>query len=296
MAQEVEDPRLVPLVLAEGLEVQEDVYAFARAAGEPLRVTVRGQRPTAPIPVREPESDVVAERVVPGDQLQVGRGAGSVHVVRRAPAQHVIGALDERRGEAQPRDRRGELIAHDELGVAEDAGRLPEPAGDRLAMQRHLLLELLEVCESREAVGVGLREQLDASSVHQQLELLQRLGGVVRQLVDERPGQGQRDLEAPPRVAHQLPQQSDGGHVALVRDAADDGAVARVVEEVGIRADVEQASLLEAVRLMNLVVDADVRHGSPSVELMGWRPADRAGRGRRGHRAAAARAPATARR
>src|SRR5438105_4308118 len=66
--QELQDPGLRRVVLAEGLEVPAHEDQIAPGLPDPLGVALRLQRPTLPFAISEPVADVVREVVMAGQQ------------------------------------------------------------------------------------------------------------------------------------------------------------------------------------------------------------------------------------
>ncbi len=162
--EELEDPGLLPLVLAERLEVHEERDDLALGARDPAVVLLGGQRPFGPGPVGEAERDVVREAEIAQEERQAARRRGAVDVARRAGARQRLDSVGEDAAEALLLEKAGQRVGIDELGVAEDR-RLPaERLGDGRPVQLDLLGELLPRGEPRERVVRGLGQELDAAS------------------------------------------------------------------------------------------------------------------------------------
>src|SRR5581483_12363283 len=105
-------------------------------------------------------------------------GARLIDVCRRAPVQHMLGTLRQRRLEAHLVDNGGDGVAHNELRIAEHAGALIEKGPYERPMPRNLRGELVGIGERSETVIVGLAQQLDTTSRDQRAEALERFARV----------------------------------------------------------------------------------------------------------------------
>ena len=257
---EVENPRLLPLVLAQRFVVDEQMHGVAVARGDPVGVLVDGEGPFPPRPFSEAERDVVAQAVVAGQEAQAGGGDGRVDVIRRAPLQHPIRSFHEHASESHRGDDRRDGIAVDELGVAEDLRADAELVLEDPGVQLDLRTKLLGIDQRAQGVVVGLAEQLDATSRHQFSEGVERLRGVRGELLDEHAGEAQRDAEPAVRAADKIGEKAARRDVALRRDTLDDAPVCGIVEIVVATADVEDPEATQPVGLMNLTIDRYVRH------------------------------------
>ena len=91
----IEYPRSLLLMLPEGLVIHKQVHNVPVGCLEPGKVLLTRQRPILPASVREAESDVVAQRIVAQQQLQMLLLAVGVDVVRTLPSKNMTGSLSE---------------------------------------------------------------------------------------------------------------------------------------------------------------------------------------------------------
>ena len=118
---------------------------------------------------------------------------------------------------------------------------------------------------------VGFGQQLDASRLHQFAETLDDFGRVGLELVQRRAGNGETDLEQPAVPADQFEQQGVHGQIALAGHLEENAAVRVLVLIEGIHPDVEKGVVPQAVRLMNLTVEADRGHINSPPERVAHR-------------------------
>ena len=261
--QEVEDPRLPPLVFAEGLVVHEEVddRLLPPDPMEPVGVFGRRERVFGPVPVGEAEGHVVRKAVVPQEELQLLAARRTVHQVGAPPAEDLFGPLGEDRLVAHLFHRRREGVAVDQLRVAEGPALLPEEGTDPLPVAEDLLPELPRREEEGEGVAVGLVEELDASRSGQALKALQDIRPVPFQSGrGATPEREKATRKAPPYSSNQLKQKGAGGEIAFLRDAVQDPAVLRLVFVVMELAHVEEGVSPQTAGLVDLKVEADARH------------------------------------
>ena len=228
---EFEDSRIRRLMLPEGLVVHEKVDDLARrfVRREPFDVFVRRQRPFVPAAVRETERNVVRELVVAQQQAQFLIDGVGIDVVRRFPAQHVLGAFGQHRAEAHVGDHGADLVGVDQLGVAEGGGLHAELLLDHRRMELHLFGEILFRRQRRQRMGVGFGQKLDASRGGQLLERVEHLRREGAELLDGDARDRERTAEFTLVLLDQLQQQGVHGQVTLPGDFLHDRAVQEVV-------------------------------------------------------------------
>jgi len=127
MPHKVEDSGFLPLMFAEGFVVHKEVYDEAVAVDlvYPAGELVGGQRPLTPVAVGEPESDVIAERIVFEQQFEVIAPFGAVNEIGASVAEDVVSAFADNGVETTHRLYEvGQLVIIYKLGVSEDAWRL----------------------------------------------------------------------------------------------------------------------------------------------------------------------------
>ena len=265
--EELEDPRVGPLVLAEGLVVHEQVAAEAVAVDlvDPARELLGGKRPFLPAPVREAEGDVVAQAVVLEEQLdravgEVAFARRRVDIVRRAEAEQAVDALaDDRAVLAALRHVRGELVRVDELGVAEDLRRHAEDLLHALLVEVDLRVELRAGEEERERVVARLADEFARARVDEALQRVDDIGRPQLELRERRARDRVRAAEALVMPLHEVEHHRRRGAIALVRDLAHDPLVRLVVEVERIGREDRVAP--QPVGLVELEVEADACHG-----------------------------------
>ena len=156
-----------------------------------------------------------------------------------------------------------QLVAVDELRVAEDARRLAEEFPHRRHVLAHLRYELRKGFEGAEGVVVGFRKELHPSRTGKVPEGLQHVLPVLAALVQEHAGEGVGNAEIRIRL-QQFQHQPVRGQVALLRHLAEHRAVLVPVEVLRLpAADIPDPQVAEAVGLVDLEVERDQRgHGS----------------------------------
>jgi len=163
--QKVEDPRLPPLVFADGLVVHKEVddRLFPSDPVEPVGVFGRRERILGPISVGEAKGHVVREAVVPEQELQFFTAVRSVYQVGAPPAKDFFAPLGEDRPVAHLFHRRREGVAVDQLRMAEGLTLLLEEGTDPLPVAEDLRPELPLREEEGQGMAVGFVQELDAS-------------------------------------------------------------------------------------------------------------------------------------
>jgi len=240
LSKEVEDAGVLPLMLAEGLVVHEQIDNVSVTVDrvDPLAELSDAERPLAPVPVGESEGDVVAEAVVLQEQLEFRHARGPVDIVGAAIAQDVVRSFGEDRLEAaDPGDRLGHLVVVDQFGVSEDLRRLAEQVADQLPVRNDLTDELVRGEQEAQAVVVRLAQELDAAGGRQVLETGQDLRRVLGELLQHRSGDAERDFELPSMPFDEFLKDPIGRQVALARDLAADLGVLESVEVVTRRVE-----------------------------------------------------------
>ena len=256
-AHELEDAAFGSLMLAEGLVVHEEVDDVALGGLEPAHEFLRGERPLVPAPVGEAEGDVVAERIVAQQDLQIGVEVVVVDIVRALPAHDVAGALGQHRIEAEFVDHRADVVGIDQLGVAEGRGRESEILLHGRLVLLHLVDELRLGDQGGQGMVVCLAEELHVAGLGQLAEALDDFGGVAVELLQDRTGDGEGQLELALALGDRLEQQIVHRQVALLCDALEDRAVGEIIIIVGVFADIEKSVKAQAGRLMDLEIQAD---------------------------------------
>ena len=259
---EVENARLGPLVLAEGLVVHEQIDGLARhvGAGEPADVFVGCQRPLAPVAVREAERDVVAELEVAQQQVQLRVDRVGVDEVRTFPTQNVLRPLGEHRAEAQRGDDLPDTVRIDQFGVAKGLRLDAELLLDRPAVLANLVDELLFADQRGQRVGVRFGQKLDASGAGQRLKAVEHFGRVHPELFDRDARDREGNLEFLAVLADQLQQQLVHRQIAPTGHFLHDRPVRVVVQVEMVLAHVEEAVFLQSQRLVDLKIEADGFH------------------------------------
>ena len=254
---EVEDAALCTLVLAEGFVVHEevdDVASVCNGALEPVDILLGRKRPVLPTLVGEAECDIVAELVVPEEELELGLDVIGIDIVGAPPSHDVTGALGEHGLVAEVIDGIADGVGIDKLGVAEGDGLHTEILLDGSLVLLHLVLELGVGCERSKRVVIGLAEELDASRSREAAEAVDHLRSVAVELLKRGTGDGERHLERSLALLDSLEEEFIHREVALLGYPLEDGPVGEVVIVMRVLADIEEPVQSESCRLVYLEV------------------------------------------
>ena len=121
-------------------------------------------------------------------------------------------------------------------------------------MLEHLVGELLLGDQGSQGMVVGLAEELHTAGLGELAEALDDLGGIAVELLQDRTGDGEGQLEFPLVPGDRLEQELVHRQIALLRDALEDRAVGEIVVIVGVFADIEKSVKAQAGRLMDLEI------------------------------------------
>ena len=222
--------------------------------GDLVDIVVGKERILLPVGVAKAEGNVVGERVVSQEQLEVGVERAMVEIVRALPSQHVLRTLREQSFESHVGHDLSDLVLVDEARVAEDLRFLSEILLDLLRLQLHLVAEDLLVLERGETVRVGLGQKLHAARLVELLQFVEHLWRMELQLLHTHARERERHLEVVAMLLDHLPDRVERGHVASVHDIGYASLVLVVVVVVVVGSDVEEAVALEVYDLMYLEI------------------------------------------
>ena len=124
-------------------------------------------------------------------------------------------------------------------------------------MLLHLVDELRLGGQGGQGVVVCLAEELHAAGLGQLAEALDHFGSVAVELLQDRTGDGEGQLEFALALGDRLEQQLVHRQIALLRDALEDRAVGEIIIIVGVFADIEKSVKAQAGRLVDLEIQAD---------------------------------------
>ena len=133
----------------------------------------------------------------------------------------------------------------------------PEQVLDGLLVLEHLVGELGLGSEGRQGVVIGLAQELHAAGLGQGAEAVDHVRREALELLQGGTGDGERHLELALVRMDQLEKLGVHREIALLGDAAEDGAVGEVVIVVGVLADIEESVEPEPGGLMDLEIQAD---------------------------------------
>ena len=259
---ELKDAALARLQLAQRVVVHEQVdqlFLLGQLV-DPVDVLVGREGIGCPLGVAETERDVVAQLAVLQQQLELGSRSTAVQEVGRAPAQHVLGIGGDGGFEAHGIDHRGHVVVINQLGVAEHLGLLAEELVDLGIVSLDLGHKLVGVVERRQAVGIGLAQELDAAGSGQFLHRVDELGYILFQLLQRGAADGEGHFELLAVFLDHVEQHLVGGQIRPLCDARDDVIVGKVIIVVVVVADVEETVMFQAERLMNLEIKTNRFH------------------------------------
>ena len=128
-------------------------------------------------------------------------------------------------------------------------------------MPPHLKTEFFRRIEKGEGMGACLGEHLHAACFHKFPVALDNLRGIGLKLVQRRAGNGKTRLEAPLMAFDESEQQGVHGQIALAGHLEQDAAVGVLILIERTLPYVEKGIVAQAVGLMHLKIEADVRHG-----------------------------------
>ena len=260
--EELEDAGLAGLEVAEYLEIHEQVddLLLGGRRGDPVDILVGGEGILVPSGVREAVRDVVRQLVVLQQYLEVGSRGCAIYIVGRLPAEDVLGTLGDDTLVSHGEDLGCQIVAIDQLGVAEHLGLLTEELLDLLVVHLDLTCKLVGIGQRGQRVGIGLGEELDATRGGEFLEEVDELGHIHLELLEG--GAGDRDgtLEGALRLLDHAQQRLCGGDVRALGYTGDDVVVGEIVIVVVVVAYVEETVSLQTERLVNLKVETDCFH------------------------------------
>ena len=242
------------LVLPEGLVIHEEVDDFPFGLFQPGKVFLGRQGPVFPTLVRETESNVVAERVVPQQQFQFGLLGAGIYIVRALPTHDVAGALGKHRLEAQLIDLPADAVGIDELGVPERFRRLAEELLHQGLVFEHLVAEFGLRSQRGQGVVIGLGQEFHAAGIGQGAERINHFGGIALKLLQHAAGERKSHLECPFLLLDDIQQQLVHRQIALLCHPLEDGPVGKIVIVVGILADIEKPVQAQPRGLVDLEI------------------------------------------
>ena len=256
-AHEVEDAARGGMEEPEDLIVHEEVHDVALGAPQPLRIFLRRQRPDVPVLVGEAHGDVVAQRIVPQEQVQFRLRGAAVHVIGIAPAQDLLGTFGQHGLEAHVIDRRADGVGIDHFRIAESDRLDAEQLLELVHLLEHLVLELGLGGHGSQGMVIGLAEELDLAGVRESLETLDDFGGIALEEFERGTRNGEGELERAFVGLQQVEQDGIHREIALLNGPPDDIPVGKVIVVVGIFPDVEKTVLTQPGRLMYREKQAD---------------------------------------
>jgi hypothetical protein len=180
MPEKLEDTGVIPLVLAEGFIIHEEVDDKSAPINgiNPGCEFFSADGPLAPGAVGEPEGDIIAETIVFQEELELPAAFWSIDEIRASVTEDVVCAFGEDGVKAAEllNDCR-QVVVVDKLRVPEDAGFLVEQFSNGLSMSLYLLNELIAGIEEAETMVVGFGEKFHAAGFGQGLKTGENLGG-----------------------------------------------------------------------------------------------------------------------
>ena len=267
--EKLEDPGIRPLMLTECLVIHEEVAELTVSVDliHPSRELLGGEWPFLPVSIGESKGDVVGQAIIlqkNSNRITIvgccGRTTGrAVGIVRRPADEQVVESLaDDGTMSTHFSDGPRDGIVVDQFGVAKDRRSNSEEPFDAGFLQGDLFLELIRCEDVTQGMMRGLGEKLNRSRLGALLEQLDDLGGPGFELFECDPGDRIGHSEAALMSSDEIQNLGRGGNIALVGDLATDLLVRFVVEVE--RMIFEHRVLLDAVRLMNLKIEAYAGH------------------------------------
>src|SRR5262249_28905607 len=161
----------------------------------------------------------------------------------------IVRAFGEHASITQARYQFADVIAVDQLGIAEYPRRLSEKMLDESAVFFDLTAEFSLIVKGGKRVVVSLSQEFNTARGGQLLEGLQRFRGIFLHLLDGNAGHGKRDAKFSAVLLDQFQQQSIGWQVTLLRNLLENHTVAVIVEVIVLFADVEERIATQPHRL-----------------------------------------------
>ncbi len=240
------------------------------------------ERPAGPAAIAEAEGDVVARAgsssAAAGDPARPSRCTRSAGNASRARARR------PRRARRRSRDRgRDGASAFEKMSsvLRNTRVRTPKSSSTLAAWSSTCSSNSSREPRNGERVVIGLREQLDRPSGGQPPEARDQVRRVALHLLERGAGDRVGRPEAALGALNELLDERVHRPVALVGDLAKHRLVERAVKVLGISSDVEHAEAAQAMRLMDLEVEADARHARPLDRSTRCAPRPRSTRGPR---------------
>ena len=260
----LEDARLAHLQLAEGLVGHKQVHhlLLLRQRGNPVEILVGGKRITGPLAVAEAERDVVAQLGVLEQQFEFGSRGGIVDIVRRLPAQDVLGALGNHALVAHAGHHGGNIVVIDKLSVAQHLGMLAKELVNLLLVSLDLCHKLLGVLQRSQRMGIGLAQELHAAGGGEFFHRVDELGHILLKLLQRATANGKRHLEFLAVRLNHVEKHLVGGQVTATSNARDDVIIGKVIIVIMVVTNVEEAVGLQAERLVYLKIETNRFHYS----------------------------------
>ncbi len=252
---ELEDVAAQGLEHTDGTELHANVDNLL-ALGQtcnPVHVLVCHEGILVPTAVGEADADVVAQLVVAHQQRDAVVYGARVNIVGTLPTENVLGTLNIDALIAHVGCHAANLVAIDEVGVANHLGSNTEHLLDALCLALNLVLETLLVADGSKAVAIGLGHEVHLTGLGQLLQQVDYVGSILLQHLHSNTREREGALEGLVLLAH-LQQSVKGGHVAIVGGVTDSALVLVVVVVIVVLADVKETVALQMNRLVYLEI------------------------------------------
>lgn len=235
VSEKLEDARVLPLMLAEGFVIHEEINHVAGAIGivNPVGEFLCGERPFRPVTVGEAKGNIIAERIILQQEFEALTSLRLIHEVGAAISQDRVGSF--RQDGVKPAhgfDGVSQIVVVDELRISKHTRSRTEEFLDQVRMLIDLLNELLLGVERAEAMVIRFPQEFDLPGLGQRIKRTEYLRAISLKLLQHGAGYAVRDLEPVGVLANDFQEKSVGGQVALVGHFSADGGVLVLIEVV----------------------------------------------------------------
>ena len=177
-----------------------------------------------------------------------------VNIVRRLPAEHVLGTLGKHTDESHVGNIVTDIIAVDERRVTQYGRLLSEIFLYLGALAHHLVLETCLINQRSKSVRVRLSQELYTTRIVELLQFLQYLRSMKFQLLHTHSRKRESDLEILAVLFNHLLKGIQGWHIRALSNLVDATVVLVVIIIVMVGTDIKEAVAFQMGNLMYLEI------------------------------------------